>query len=205
MGLTESGVPFALVGASLGGGTALRALAEGMCPAAVVLVDIVPNPDPRGVRRVRDFMLARPDGYASLDEAADAIAAYNPHRPRPADVSGLRNNLREGPDGRFHWHWDPAFIKRDVDESIAELAETLEGARSAGDIPVLLIKGGDSDVVNDQGAALLREALPNLEIAEIAGAGHMVAGDRNDAFNAAVLDFLDGHFPANQTINTRDV
>ena len=37
--------------------------------------------------------------------------------------------------------------------------------------------------------------MPRLEVADVAGAGHMVAGDRNDAFNAAVLDFLDLRMP----------
>ena len=41
---------------------------------------------------------------------ADAIAGYNPHRPRPSDLSGLRKNLRQRPDGRWAWHWDPRFI-----------------------------------------------------------------------------------------------
>lgn len=188
--------PVALVGASLGGATALRAMADGMRPAAVVLVDIVPNPDPRGVQRIRDFMLAKPEGFASLDEVVDAIAAYNPHRPRPADVSGLRHNLRESPDGRFHWHWDPAFLGRKIEDEVADLARTIEGARVAADVPVLLIRGQQSDVVNDRGIAILREALPRLEIAEVGGAGHMVAGDRNDAFNAATVAFLGRHFPA---------
>ena len=35
------------------------------------------------------------DGFATLEDAADAIAAYNPNRPRPKDLSGLRKNLRE--------------------------------------------------------------------------------------------------------------
>ena len=192
----QVGGPVALVGASLGGATALRAMADGMRPNAVVLVDIVPNPDPRGVQRIRAFMQARPEGFASLDEVADAIAAYNPHRPRPADLSGLRNNLRQNDDGRYHWHWDPAFLGREIADEIADLAQTLEGARAAGDIPVLLIRGKRSDVVNDEGVAILRDILPRLEVAEVAGAGHMVAGDRNDAFNAAVLDFLGRHFPS---------
>jgi pimeloyl-ACP methyl ester carboxylesterase len=193
--------PVALVGASLGGVTALRAMAEGMRPAAVVLVDIVPNPDPRGVQRIRDFMLAKPEGFASLDEVVEAIAAYNPHRPRPADASGLRRNLREGPDGRFHWHWDPAFLGRKVEDEIEELARTIEGARVAADVPVLLVRGQESDVVNDRGIAILHEVLPRLEIAEVGGAGHMVVGDRNDAFNAAAVDFLGRHFPSERRNN----
>jgi len=167
-----------LVGASLGGATALRAMADGMHPAAVVLVDIVPRPDPHGVQRIRDFMLAKPDGFESIDEVADAIAAYNPYRPRPTDATGLMRNLRVRADGRLRWHWDPAFLGREIPVELAELHETLEGARAAGNVPVLLIRGGSSEVF----------AVPN--------AGHMVAGDRNDVFNQGMLAFLARHFPA---------
>ena len=55
-------------------------------------------------------MRGKPEGFASVEEAADAVSQYLPDRPRPKDVSGLRRNLRPGPDGRLHWHWDPKFL-----------------------------------------------------------------------------------------------
>jgi pimeloyl-ACP methyl ester carboxylesterase len=189
----------ALVGASLGGATALRAMADGMRPRAVVLVDIVPRPDPKGVQRIRDFMLAKPEGFASVDEVADAIAAYNPHRPRPSDANGLMRNLRRQPDGRLRWHWDPAFLSRDIPVELAELHDTIEGARVAGSVPVLLIRGMSSDVVGQAGIAELRQALPRLEVFDVPNAGHMVAGDRNDVFNEGMLAFLTRHFPPGDT------
>ncbi len=33
--------------------------------------------------------------------------------------------------------------------------------------------------------------VPHAELVDVAGAGHMVAGDRNDRFNAAVIEFLE--------------
>jgi pimeloyl-ACP methyl ester carboxylesterase len=198
--VSHVGGPVALVGASLGGATALRAMAEGLHPAAAVLVDIVPNPDPKGVARIRAFMQARPEGFESLDEVADAIAAYNPHRRRPTDLEGLKRNLRQKADGRYRWHWDPAFLGRAVEVELVELAETIEGARASQGVPVLLIRGMSSDVVSDAGAAQLKEVLPRLETFDVAGAGHMVAGDRNDAFNAGMLQFLDRHFPAEERV-----
>jgi pimeloyl-ACP methyl ester carboxylesterase len=186
----------AFVGASLGGATALRALADGLQAGAVVLVDIVPRPDPQGVQRIRDFMLGAPDGFRSLDEVADAIAAYNPHRPRPSDLTGLMRNLRLREDGRLRWHWDPAFLGREIPVELAELRETIEGARAAEQVPVLLIRGLGSDVVGEAGMRELREALPRLEVFDVPEAGHMVAGDRNDVFNQGMLAFLERHFPA---------
>lgn len=194
--------PVALVGASLGGATALRALADGMRPAAVVLVDIVPRPDPKGVQRIRNFMLGNPDGFASIEDVAAAITSYNPHRPQPAELSGLMRNVRVGEDGRLRWHWDPAFLGREIPVELAELHETIEGARAAKNVPLLLVRGLKSDVVDEKGLGELREALPALEVFDVPNAGHMVAGDRNDVFNAGMLKFLATHFPAARRAQT---
>ena len=57
----------------------------------------------------KGFMLERAEeGFATLDEVADSIAAYQPHRERPTNLDGLRKNLRLGEDGRWRWHWDRA-------------------------------------------------------------------------------------------------
>lgn len=186
----------ALVGASMGGATAMRALSAGDRPAAVVLVDIVPRPDRVGVQRIRDFMSGNPNGFTTLDEVADAVASYNPHRPRPRSNEGLRRNLRLREDGRYYWHWDPAILGDDVESSIAEFEETIAGLANVRDVPILLVRGLESDVVNDQGIENLRELIPNVEVYDVAGAGHMVAGDKNDAFNQGILDFLGRTIPA---------
>jgi pimeloyl-ACP methyl ester carboxylesterase len=186
--------PFALVGASLGGATAIQAAARGLRPAALALVDIVPDAEPQGVARIVNFMRGHPGGFATLDEAVDAVAAYNPERPRPSDPTGLMRNLRQGDDGRLRWHWDPRIVETEphvhhdeVRRSARILAETT--------LPVLLVRGLRSDVVSDAGVEAFRRMIPWLEVDDVAGAGHMVAGDRNDAFNAGVLSFLDRHMP----------
>ena len=60
-------------------------------------------------RRSRPSWARAPDGFATLEEVADAIADYQPHRPRPRHLDGLAKNVRLGDDGRYHWHWDPRF------------------------------------------------------------------------------------------------
>lgn len=182
------GVPFLLVGASLGGATSIMGIDAGLRPEGLVLVDIVPEPERLGVDRIVAFMRGHQDGFASIDEAADAVAAYNPARRRPRDSSGLMKNLRAR-DGRYYWHWDP----RILDTSPAAHAETVRRAArtlsTLPDLPVLLVRGLASDVVSDAGVEAFREIVPRLELCDVAGAGHMVAGDRNDAFNRGVTDF----------------
>ncbi len=194
--------PPILVGASLGGLASLVAVGEsevqGATARALVLVDVAHQVEQQGRERIGAFMTGHIDGFASLEEAADAIAAYNPHRPRPTDLSGLAKNLRQAPDGRWHWHWDPRFVQGKFGSADETRASVIDPARlfKAVDtlrIPTLLVRGRQSDLLSEQGARDFLERVPHAEFADVAGAGHMVAGDRNEVFNAAILDFLDRH------------
>jgi pimeloyl-ACP methyl ester carboxylesterase len=182
----------AVVGASMGGIAAL--VAEGQpgvsVMRALVLVDVGPVLEPVGVQRIVDFMTNKPDGFATLEEAADAIAAYQPHRPRPKDLTGLAKNLRLGEDGRWRWHWDPRFMDGDRRPRAATQPNLLmEYARNV-EVPSLLVRGRMSDVISEAGVQAYQEAIPHGEFVDVGGAGHMVAGDRNDAFTEAVAEFL---------------
>ncbi len=100
--------PPVLVGASMGGLVGLAA--EGAYAPlfrALVLVDVTPRWEPRGVDRILNFMRAHPDGFESLDAAAAAIAAYLPHRREQKSPDRLRALLADRGDGRLRWHWDP--------------------------------------------------------------------------------------------------
>jgi pimeloyl-ACP methyl ester carboxylesterase len=189
-----------LVGASLGGFTTML-LAGEISPGivrAAVLVDIVPNMDPSGANRIHNFMADRmKSGFESLDEVADMIAEYNPHRPRPTDLDGLRTNLRRRGD-RWYWHWDPKFISNTASLPPIELADVdrMNGAVDAilaGGVPMLLVRGQMSDLVSQERADEFLARFPQVEFVDVRGAGHMVAGDRNDIFADAVLGFLTRH------------
>ena len=187
-----------VIGASLGGLTAILLTGE-LHPGVargVVLVDIIPDMEVAGAERIQAFMAEHAaDGFASLDEVADAVAAYNPHRPRPTDLAGLRKNVRER-DGRFYWHWDPRFIGGTADFPPSEVADAPRlheaVARMVADIPVMLVRGRASDLVSSEKAAVFCDRYPEVEFVDVSGAGHMVAGDRNDAFTSAVVRFLEG-------------
>lgn len=191
--------PVAWVGASLGGMTGLHAIsAEPDLFSALVLVDITPRPAAAGVSRILEFMAKDAvDGFASLDEAADAIAEYQPHRPRPTDLSGLAKNLRRGDDGRWRWHWDPRFLnirsgdgsEHARDAHHGELETFARGLRA----PTLLVRGKLSDLVTQAEVDEFLEMVPHAEYVDVADAAHMIAGDRNDVFTDAVAGFLDRH------------
>ncbi|MFC4124503.1 alpha/beta fold hydrolase [Nocardia rhizosphaerae] len=179
-----------VVGASMGGITGLLATAApgGAAIRALVLVDIVPRSEAAGVERVMDFLGKHRDGFDTLDQVADAVAAYLPHRPRPDNADGLLRNLRQR-DGRWYWHWDPDLISNLDRDPGARIAE-MEAAAAALTIPVLLVRGAKSDVVSDEGTQAFLALAPHARLAQIAAAAHTAAGDDNDAFTDAVAGFV---------------
>jgi len=192
------GRPPVLVGASMGGGSSLVAAGEKhIAAAAVVLVDMAPKIEPEGSRKIRDFMDQKPEGFETLDEVAAAIANYQPHRKRPRNLDGLAKNVRLGSDGRYHWHWDPARRNRRWD--MTEYRQRLEkAADNLGEmqVPALLVRGGLSDVLSETGAQSFLAQCPHAEYVSVTDAAHMVAGDRNDIFAGAVIEFLHRIVPA---------
>jgi non-heme chloroperoxidase len=183
--------PPALIGASLGGMTSLVAAGEHPGLArGLVLVDVVVQLESAGAARILEFLAAHRDGFSSLEEVADAVAAYNPIRRRPRNLDGLRNNVRLRADGRWYWHWDPAFIRIGDEPQRRAVPYRLRAAASSLRVPTLLVRGAQSDVVSDAGMADMRQLIPAAESIVIPGAGHMVAGDDNDVFVAGVEAFL---------------
>jgi pimeloyl-ACP methyl ester carboxylesterase len=182
-----------LIGASMGGLTSLVAVGEGAVTACgLVLVDVAPRIEKSGADRIGAFMRANPEGFESLEAVAEAVAAYNPHRARPPRPEGLRKNVRLREDGRWHWHWDPAFIQP-VDDEPGRLVdpERLRDAAQAVRVPTLLVRGVQSDVLSEEGAREFLQLVPEAHFVDVKGAGHMVAGDDNDIFAREVRRFLD--------------
>jgi pimeloyl-ACP methyl ester carboxylesterase len=179
-----------LIGASLGGMTAL--VGQGERPtlaSALVLVDIAPRIEPVGRERIQAFMASAPNGFGSLEEVADAVHAYNPHRPRPRNLDGLKKNVLQRPDGRWYWHWDPRFLSLGDEPSRAVDIDRLYRAAGNITVPTLLVRGTRSDIVTPEAAAELLGLIPAATAVEVA-AGHMIAGDDNDVFTTHLREFL---------------
>jgi pimeloyl-ACP methyl ester carboxylesterase len=187
----QIGTPVVLIGASMGGLTGILAAHEAgpELVQKLVLVDVVPRFEKDGSARIRDFMASGIDGFDSLEQAADAVAAYLPHRSKPRSPEGLKKNLRLR-DGRWYWHWDPAFLTKPHDDPFVRM-DKLEQAAINLQIPILLIRGKLSDVVSDEGVRDFLAKVPHAQFVELAGAGHTAAGDDNDAFSEVVVRFVD--------------
>lgn len=187
--------PPVLVGASLGGNSGILAVGRFAPQAfrALVLVDITPQVDEKGVEKVQGFLGQHiTQGFASYEEAAQAISSYLPERRgRKSNIESLARYLHPRGDGRYRWHWDPAFIEGRASSrlnpgTVAELNDAL----AAISVPILLIRGSDSELVNADNVAHFMEVAPHAQFRDVTGAGHMIVGDRNDVFAEVLDEFL---------------
>jgi pimeloyl-ACP methyl ester carboxylesterase len=178
-----------LIGASMGGLLGLIAQAEYTPFRALVLVDITPRWETAGVERILTFMRAHPQGFATLEEAAAAITQYLPHRTSRKSPDRLRRMLVAHPDGRLRWHWDPRLLDRVAADSERQQTHLLDAARRIR-VPTLLVSGESSDIVSDSTIDEFLHCVPHAEHVRVARATHMIVGDRNDAFTAAVRQFI---------------
>lgn len=186
--------PPVVVGASLGGLSAMLAQGESTHEvySALIFVDIAPKMNQTGAMNILGFMSEHiTEGFATLDEAADIIATYT-GRPRRDDLSGLAKNLRQR-GGRYYWHWDPNFLtlKMDAQGSPTRLVDATKKIRQ----PILLVRGRMSDLVTEEIAQEFMQMVPHAEYVDVENARHMVAGDRNDIFTQAVVEFI-GRLPS---------
>jgi non-heme chloroperoxidase len=185
----------AIVGASMGGLTALIAEGEAVnsVSSAIILVDIAPKTEQKGIERIFAFMSSNKYGFASVEEAAEAVSAYLPNRTKPKDHSRLEKNLRLRADGRYYWHWDIKMLELwksiTPDQQIKNEARMYKAAKNLT-VPTLIVRGGISDVVSEKVMAEFLDEVPHVRSVNVSDAGHMVAGDSNHAFTNAVLEFL---------------
>ena len=184
--------PPILLGASIGGIASAIAVGEAAsCVAsALILVDVVPNMAAAGLERIRSFMSAGHAGFASVEEASAAVLRYLPGRRPSSSHRGLKRNLRPGADGRWYWHWDPAFHAGSKHRADQGMFARMAAAACNITIPVLIISGSRSEVVRDEGITQLRQLIPRAQYFQVPEATHMIAGDQNDAFNSAVGEFV---------------
>ncbi len=186
--------PAVVVGASLGGITAITLAADRPhLVGGIVLIDIGHRLEEEGVRKIIDF-LRKHESFASLEEAAAEIARYLPNRKQVRPES-LTRNLRQRADGR--WIWKHGMARRWREDDGAEIPDwraILEGlADDAASLrcPVLVLRGGKSDVLSDQGAEEIAEIIPDSRLRTIVNAGHLAAGDNPESTVGLIKSFLD--------------
>jgi pimeloyl-ACP methyl ester carboxylesterase len=177
----------AVVGMSLGGLTALALSAH--APELVrrlVLVDVTPGVDEGKASAITSF-IAGPESFASFDEILERTIAFNPTRSESSLRRGVLHNAAERPDGTWAWRYDRFHLPEDG--SVPDFGALWDHADAVA-VPMMLVRGKDSPVVDDADVAELRRRVPSVRVEVVEGAGHSVQGDRPLELAALLEGFL---------------
>jgi pimeloyl-ACP methyl ester carboxylesterase len=186
--------PVVLVGASRGGQAALVGASRHPDKIRMVmLADVAPIIANAGVDPIRAFFQHSLPGFASVDDAADALSKFL-GKPRLANVAGLAKAMRKDSTGRLYWNWDPKMVAPEFINPPSE-SEAIEAAAARIECPVVLVRAEHSEVVSDDSVRRFIELKPNLIVLEAKGVGHMFTGDQNDAFADSLLEHLGRFVP----------
>lgn len=172
-----------LVGMSLGGLNSIACAARRPARVrALVVVDVIPSVTTEG----RDS-ITKQLAVQEFDRFEDAVAsahAFNPRRTVENIRERLGQAMREGPDGKWRYKYDPG-----IASGIADIDRLWSDVRRIA-CPTLLVRGAESPMITDAGVERFLRETRHGRIATVAGAGHSVMGDNPAGFLAAVRPFL---------------
>jgi len=183
---------FVLLGLSMGGRVVFQYAAKH--PEIVerlVIVDIAPEADPRGGRRIQDGLRAQ-DVFADPEEAVQQARRANPRPPDAQLRARVLHGLMQQADGTWTYRYDVALRNGSGARVMPTPGETERTWASLANIscPTLLIRGADSDILSPEQAQRMLRLISNSKLVEVPDSGHSVPLDNPSGFLTAVKTFL---------------
>jgi pimeloyl-ACP methyl ester carboxylesterase len=179
-----------LVALSLGGRVAINY--AGRHPDRVerlVVVDIGPDIAPGGRARVGSLMAHAPERFDTLEAVIAYQRANNPLYTESMLRHRAQHAVRALPGGGFTWKYDRA-LRDAIRQGRIRTPADLWPQWGAIQCPTLLVRGAESDILTDEIAKRMLEALPHARLAVVPNAGHTVPGDQPAVFQALLREFL---------------
>lgn len=164
------------LGTSMGGAIGLHAAAGPLHGRIrrLVLNDIGPELAAAAVQRIRTYA-GNPASFATVGELEQYFRTVYKPFGWLSDAQWRRlaeTSVRRLPDGRVTPHYDPAMV-RQFEAHPGDYDQWPAWDRL--DIPVLVLRGADSDLLLPEVAQGMRRRGPCAEVVDIAGCGHAPA------------------------------
>jgi pimeloyl-ACP methyl ester carboxylesterase len=167
----------------MGGRVTLHvALQAPLVPRALVVVDVGPEVSARGAKVIGDFV-AHNIEFDDLEVFLDNVSRYDRFRSREHVARTIKYNLLVRADGKYVSKVD----HRRLPGAMNEMTLVSVGAISC---PVLLVRGGESDVLLGDAAERFVQAVPNGRLVTVPHVGHNVHGGNTSGFLDAIGPFL---------------
>ena len=190
--LDEQGIAEAVfMGTSLGGlVTMIIATVAPERIAGVLLNDIGPELDLSGLQRIQSY-LGKPVVYRDWDHAAAEFRArHGDVHPSYGEAEWLRYAKRVAREtGRgVEFDYDMKIVEPFESGNNGAVPDGWPFYRALGGRPVLVLRGGSSDLLSDAVAERMASEIPDVEVVTVPGVGH--APDLNEPEAVAGIDRL---------------
>ena len=180
-----------VVGMSLGGLTAMQlAVVAPELVRKLMMVDVTPGTDREKASDIVAF-LAGPESFASFDEIMERTILFNPTRSESSLRRGVLHNAVVQPDGSWVWRHQRPLHPRAGDGVEAVDFATMWDDLASITMPLQLLVGDRSPVVDDVDKAAFAQRQPAADIITVADAGHSIQGDQPVELARLVERFLD--------------
>jgi pimeloyl-ACP methyl ester carboxylesterase len=170
-------------GHSMGGRVALTlALRHAGIASALVIVDVGPELTDEGMRTIQNFVVHNVE-FDDLDVFLDNVAKYDPFRPREHIARTVKYNMLRRVDGKY-------MSKVDHRRLPTPNADLTLGMVAALSLPVLIVRGAESNIFLPDAAERFAAALPQGQLVTVDATGHNVHSGNTPGFLSAVAPFL---------------
>ncbi len=187
MGLTKP----ILIGHSMGGrNSMLLARRAHALLSAMVIVDVGPELSERGRAAIGGFVAANQE-FDDLEHFVQNVRKYDPYRSREHIERTVKYNMLERADGKYISKCDSNPRRLGIVRASGPQENITLQEAAAFDLPVLLVRGQNSNILEPDAAERFAAAMPRGRLATVPDCGHNVHGQNTLGFIAALNGFLD--------------
>ncbi len=179
-----------VMGHSMGGRNTMLLLRRNQTPVrAAVIVDVGPELSERGRAAIGGFVQANQE-FDDLEHFVRNVRQYDPYRSREHIERTVKYNMLERADGKYISKCDSTPRRLGIVRASGPQENITLDEAAAFDLPVLLVRGANSNILEPDAAERFARAMPHGRLVTVADAGHNVHGQNTKGFIAAVGPFL---------------
>jgi esterase len=180
-----------VIGHSMGGRNTMLLLRRNAAVArAAVIVDVGPDLSEKGRAAIAGFVQGNQE-FDDLEHFVRNVRQYDPYRSREHIERTVKYNMLERADGKYISKCDSNPRRLGIVRASGPL-ENISLADAAGfDLPVLLVRGANSNILAADAAERFAAALRRGTLVTVPDCGHNVHGQNTKGFIAALGAFLE--------------
>jgi esterase len=179
-----------LMGHSMGGRNSMLLMRRHQALLrAAVIVDVGPELSEKGRAAIGGFVQANQE-FDDLEHFVRNVRQYDPYRSREHIERTVKYNMLERADGKYVSKCDSNPRRLNIVRGTGPLENITLPDATAFDLPVLLIRGANSNILEPDAAERFAAALPRGQLVTVPDCGHNVHGQNTKGFIGVLGGFL---------------